>query len=494
MQEKVLVTKKEVVNHLVKHKVLVTVDVLEKLSTPGVCEQVMDININPAVFTKQLDEVINKLSGFSSEEGKVRSSLQIIFNYKDKMKKKNLQGFVQYFIKRYYAISTMLQQRQEMKGVTSINRVITKQPREMVSIIGMVSEKFETKTGKIMLTVEDPSGNIKVLINNTNPELLAQGKDIMLDEIIGIIGVTGNNIVFTNKIIYPDVPISNELKKAEDEVYAVVLTDVHVGSSYFLEEEFEEFIQWVRGEAGTPEQKKIAEKIGYIFMVGDMVDGIGIYPQQEEELTIKDIYEQYHIFTNYMKRLPSHIPIIICAGNHDAVRLAEPQPVLDKQFTKELWDMPNVYIISNPGIVNIHAKDTFPGFNVLLYHGYSYDFYADQVPSIKNSGKHISDRSVSVMKYLLQRRHLAPSYTSNLFIPDDEQDCLVIDKVPDIFLSGHIHKASAGQYKGVSLVTGSCFQAKTLFQEKVGHEPEPCQVPVINLQTRKVTILSFGGD
>jgi len=63
--------------------------------------------------------------------------------------------------------------------------------------------------------------------------------------------------------------------------------------------------------------------------------------------------------------------------------------------------------------------------------------------------------------------------------------------VPDIFVSGHMHKASVGAYRGVMLISASCWQDKTDFQEKVGVEPEPCRVPLINLQTREVRMLRF---
>ena len=37
-----------------------------------------------------------------------------------------------------------------------------------------------------------------------------------------------------------------------------------------------------------------------------------------------------------------------------------------------------------------------------------------------------------------------------------------------------------------------CKSPKTAFQEKMGHTPEPCRVPIVNLQTRQVKILKFG--
>ena len=71
-------------------------------------------------------------------------------------------------------------------------------------------------------------------------------------------------------------------------------------------------------------------------------------------------------------------------------------------------------------------------------------------------------------------------------------DPLVINQVPDFFVSGHIHKAAAANYRNITLIAGSCWQSKTTFQEKVGHNPEPSRVPIVNLKTREVKILKFG--
>ena len=109
---------------------------------------------------------------------------------------------------------------------------------------------------------------------------------------------------------------------------------------------------------------------------------------------------------------------------------------------------------------------------------------------IRNQGGY--DRADLIMQFLLNKRHLAPTHTSTLYIPDVKQDPLVIEKLPDIFITGHIHKSTIKNYRNITLVCGSCWQAKTPFQEKVGHNPEPARVPVLNLQTRNFKLLKFG--
>ena len=94
------------------------------------------------------------------------------------------------------------------------------------------------------------------------------------------------------------------------------------------------------------------------------------------------------------------------------------------------------------------------------------------------------------MKYLLKNRHLAPSHSSNQYFPHEE-DALLIKKVPDIFLSGHTHKCGVTNYNNVLIISVSCWEAMTPYQEKFGNEPDHCKVPMLNLKTRAVKILDF---
>ncbi|MBD3310037.1 DNA-directed DNA polymerase II small subunit [Candidatus Woesearchaeota archaeon] len=419
-----------------------------------------------------------------------KPGISVVSSYQQDSKKRDIQDFVAFFNHRYKALEKLLRNRHEMRGLLSTSRVKMKKDKENVSVIGMVFEKHLTKNGNIMLTVEDPSGTIKVLVNKNKPELYEKASSIVEDEVIGIVGVGAGNIIFSTNIVWPEIPLNRPVKKASDEVYAVFVSDFHVGSDHFLEEEFNKFIDWISAKTGNEEQRRIASKVKYLFIVGDLVDGCGIYPGQEDELVIRDIYKQYEVSAEYLRRIPSNIQIVICPGNHDAMRIAEPQPELYKDFASAVWELPNVTMVSNPAVVNIHSSPGFPGFDVLLYHGYSFDYYVENVEHLRNNGGY--KRADLIMKFLLRRRHLAPTHKSTLYIPDAESDPLVISTIPDFFVTGHIHYSIAASYHNVTTICCSCWQEKTPFQEKVGHEPQPARVPIVNLNTRKVKILKFG--
>lgn len=434
---------------------------------------------------KEVEEPVQKVEVEVSQ--KTDSSVIVLKSYKDRVKKREVNDFVLHFRHRYEALRKLLQVRQEMRDAISINRVLSKNSRESVSIIGLVFEKGKTKNGNIMLTLEDPTGRIKVLINQNNPEVTQMAQDICEDEAIGIKGVCGDKIIFANQVIFPDI-VNTELKKAEDEVYAAFISDLQVGSAKCLTEDLKKFVKWLNLELGDAHQKEIARKVKYLFLVGDLIDGVGIYPKQDGDLAIKDVVQQYQLCANIFSGLRKDIKMIACPGNHDSLRLAEPQPAFN-EYAKPIADLPNITLVSNPALVNIHSSENFPGFNVLLYHGVSFHYYIDNIDSLRTTwnGEHVD----YIMRYLLQKRHLAPTHGSALYIPDDKEDPMVIDKIPDIFVSGHMHKACVGNYNGVINICCGCWQSRTTLQEKYNIDPDRGRVMLFNLKTRQVKMLKF---
>ena len=434
-----------------------------------------------------INKVFLRKIGLLEEESTTK--VKVLFSYNQKPGKITVNDFVSYFNKRFELLSSFLRQRQELQRVTSINRLKNMKHRETIAIIGLVFDKRITKNNNIILTLEDPSGKINIIISNKKKEIFELAKEIVLDELIGVEGVVAGSFVFPNQIFIPEIPFLKELKKGPEEECVAIVGDPHFGSKAFLKKEFNDFIEWINQRKGSEEQREIASKVKHLIIIGDLVEGVGIYPGQEKNLEIKDIKEQYDLFTEYLKKIPKNINIIICPGNHDIGRLSEPQPPLLHKYTESLQSLPNVLLLSNPAYINIGATKDFPGFDFLLYHGYSLIYYADNVENIRARGG--QKRPDLIMKFLLQRRHLAPTHTSNLYVPNPDSDPLIINKSPDFFITGHIHRLSVSNYKNITLLNCSCWTGLTEDMEKRGLEPQPAKVPIINLKTREVKIINF---
>ncbi|MBU2639431.1 MAG: metallophosphoesterase, partial [Nanoarchaeota archaeon] len=395
--EEVLVLNKDILNAVFENKKSIDLNWNEFDNSKALMEKGKDgewyntflelLSLDEKKASKILEDV-KKEEGvvIEEEENGEDSSVIVLKSFKEKAKKRSVEDFVGHFRKRFEAISGILRGRQELKEVLSLNRVRGKGDNERVAVIGIVVEKKITRNDNVLLKVEDLSGDINVLINKNKTELYNDAKDICDDEIVGFVGIKNGDFIFVNNLIFPEVPLSMGVKKCDNEVYCGFISDLHVGNKQFLKNEFEKFLKWLSGGNGNDEQKKIANKLKYLFITGDLVDGVGIYPGQEKDCDINDIYRQYDYFTELVKRIPKNIKIIICPGNHDASRLTEPQPVLEKKYCKELFEMDNVFMVSNPSFVNIHSSVNFSGFDVLAYHGASFNYYIDNVESIRLGG------------------------------------------------------------------------------------------------------------
>ncbi|MEK6880685.1 MAG: metallophosphoesterase, partial [Nanoarchaeota archaeon] len=316
------------------------------------------------------------------------------------------------------------------------------------------------------------------------PEIYKIAEDVLLDDVIALKCSGTREMVFVNNILFPEAMLF-ERKKSPEDVYAAFTGDTHFGSAKFQERAFLKFVDFLNGKIKTTTD---VDKIKYLFIVGDLVDGVGIYPGQERELAIKDIEEQYQKAAEILSKIRKDIKIIICPGNHDAVRIMEPQPILNEKYAWPLFELDNVILTTNPALVNIAATKDFSGMNVLLYHGYSYNYYANNVSSLRLNKAYT--RPEIIREFLLKRRHLAPTHSSTLYFPH-EKDVHLIRDVPDILLSGDLHKSSVAYYNNILSISSSCWQEKTDFQEKVGHEPDIAKVPLLNLKTRAIKILDF---
>jgi len=397
-------------------------------------------------------------------------------------KKIEVKDFVKHFRSRFNELRNILQESPQLENLVSIGKIYG--DRQSVSIIGIVSDKRITKNKNLLFEIEDLTGKVKVVVNQNRPEIYEKAEEIALDSVVGFKGSGNREIFFVNDIIFPEARI-NERKKSNVEENVIFIGDLHFGSKRFLEKSFLKFIDYLNGKVpNTPE----VEDIKYLFIVGDLVTGIGNYPNQERDLKIIDLEEQFIALANLLGKIKKDIQIIISPGNHDGVRLMEPQTPLDEKYAWPLYELENVVITTNPSYVNIGAREDFQGFDVLTYHGFSFPFYVNNVSRLMQ--KKTMNSPDLIMKYLLKNRHLAPTHASTQYFPLEE-DALVIKKVPDVFVSGHTHKSAVSYYNNVLVISTSCWEGMTPYQEKFGNEPDHCKVPMLNLKTREVKILDF---
>ncbi|WP_435196966.1 DNA-directed DNA polymerase II small subunit [Natronomonas sp. EA1] len=380
------------------------------------------------------------------------------------------EDFVAVFRDRYERLSAKLRGRVNHRPTDALQAM---PGGGEAGLVGMVSDVRSTANGHWLIELEDTKGVFPCLVMKDKGIADLVG-ELLLDEVIAVDGTLSDDggIIFVDSLHFPDIPRTYKPNTADRHVQACLISDVHVGSDEFMEDAWQRFTGWLHTEE--------AEHVEYLLIAGDMVEGIGVYPNQDEELSIVDIYDQYRAFSEYLKEVPGDMEIIMIPGNHDAVRLAEPQPAFDEEL-RDIMSAHDARITGNPSMVSVE------GVNVLMYHGVSLDEVIAELPADKAS----YDEPHKAMYQLLKKRHVAPQYGGHTRLAPEKQDYLVMDEVPDIFHTGHVHKLGWGMYRKVMAVNSGCWQAQTDFQKSVNIDPDSGFAPVVDLDTLGMTVHKF---
>ena len=376
-----------------------------------------------------------------------------------------VKGYNALFSSRFNKLKRIISDRPESRMLKSIASVKTAKTDDDMYVCGLVtSRSVERNITKLVL--EDPSGSFEGIVFDN--ELQKTAGSLLNDQfIMARIGFGKNAGFIIKDLISPDVP-DQASNRSETETYAVFLSDLHIGSKYFMEDEFTEFVLWL----SSPDS--VARKIRFVLIGGDLVDGVGIYPNQDKELVCQTIEEQLKKVEELLSKIPNYIKIFIMPGNHDPGRRALPQPAIPKKYNSGLWEKENVFMVGNPAVISLN------GVKVMMFHGQSIDDIVKTTPGLSY------DKPTNVMKHLLRARHLSPIYGSQTPIAPEMEDLMVIDDIPDIFHVGHVHRAELDMYKGILLLNSGSWQKQTPFQASVGMTPNPGIALMVNLKTFKV--------
>ena len=342
--------------------------------------------------------------------------------------------------------------------------------------IGLVNEPRYTKNGHLMWSLEDETGEMNCLLTKRQgddrdrfqEQIIEAG--LMPDDVLGVSGTFSQN----GDIFYVDdlhFPMKERHEKASSAfgVSVAFLSDIHVGSKTFLEAQWHKMVRWFHSDP-------LAKTIKYLILSGDCVDGVGIYPGQDKELAIPDLFGQYSEFARLLELLPDWVECLMLPGNHDAVRPAEPQPTFEKDIQQ---DYNTTTFVGNPCDFSLH------GVRLLSYHGKSIDDFVAGLKTVTYADP------VEAMRQMLRRRHLAPQWGGKTPLSPEPEDGLVINEVPDIFVTGHVHGHACIDFKGTTLVCSSTWQDQTSYQRMLGFQPKPCMLTIVNLQSHATTAIPF---
>lgn len=384
-------------------------------------------------------------------ESDKRESIEVVFTFREFSEsiKDVAEAYRSLFLDRYNKLSSILKSRPGLMDLGSEGGSDVH--------IGLV-RKVVKRRDYIKILVEDPYKSIVGVVKRDS-KAYESAMEVSEDEVIAIKGrLKDKNMMYVSEIVWPDVPMKIQKFKEGSGGLIGFISDLHVGSRYFSEDRFYKLIDALKGSSRFPD---VFSRVKYLIVAGDLVDGIGIYPNQINELKIMDIYEQYELVGEILSEVPRRVKIIIIPGNHDASGIAIPSPPIFKDIAEPLYKLPNVMMLGDPTLLRIEGR------LILISHGRNLE---DAIPNYSRRG-YTSEGVVDAMKALLIRRLLVTTYGQTTPIAPTVKDFFTITSVPDVIHMGHIHIAANLRYKGIYLLNSGTWSEQTSYQRALGIEP-----------------------
>lgn len=424
------------------------------------------------------------------QEGPIEQTCTVLIDPTPKVTTaEGTEGYAALFRSRFEKTMRILAQRPDSKRMSKVSAVkqniragkqIERGEKSLhgvgssTIVAGLLMSK-RTKKNELELALDDYTGILTVTA--VAEDVKKQASTLALDQMVMLELENGKGRpgLTIKSVMMPDIP-DHLPNKSKSEAYTVLISDLHVGSKYFMKREFLRFLDWLSSSSND----EIVKKIKFLCIGGDLIDGIGIFPNQDKELIEMDATNQMSHAAQLLAKIPKYIKILVIPGNHDLGRRALPQPAIPRRdLSEQLYGLENCTMLGNPALVDLD------GVKVLMYHGQSLDDIIATTQGLSYS------RPAEAMKLLLKARHLAPMYGERTPIAPEQEDMMVITEVPDIFHSGHVHILDVQNYRGTLVVNSGAWQSQTKYQQTMGIMPTPGMAVIVNLATLQPFVYDF---
>lgn len=387
------------------------------------------------------------------------------------------QDFLNYFRDRYDRIEKIFKKRLDTRDAVPIAQALKAPPKNKNKVVGIITNRRSSEN-RLFIDIEDKESSATILVSS-NSDTMRVAQELLLDQIACFeVAKFKEGLLVADSINLAQVP-EREPRRSSEPLCAALISDLHVGSKLFIDKLLNKFVRWLNMDLGDEGTKQLAGAVKYIVIAGDLVDGIGVYPEQEGELAITNIETQYKTVESLLSGIPDYVHLVIIPGNHDAVRKSLPQPAISKKYTERLSNDGRTRLLGDPSTVALH------GVEFLISHGKSLDDVLTQVPGLD------FHQPAKGMELLLRARHVSPIYGSTTPIAPQTKDWMVIESPPDVLDMGHIHIPDSKRYRDTVIINSGTWQSQTSYQKRMGLVPIPGKIPLVDLQTLHVRFLDF---
>jgi DNA polymerase II small subunit/DNA polymerase delta subunit B len=166
-----------------------------------------------------------------------------------KIKKLNINNYTNIFNKRFSQLREIISQKADLENPISISKISQKATN--FSIIGMVRE-VDRETKNVIL--EDNTSEIAIQIEDS-----ALIKDIVEDEVIGVVCEKREHVLIGAQVFFPDIPMRREINKTTTDKNCLFISDLHMDSESFNRLYYNNYITWLQKQEPMN-----------IFVVGDI--------------------------------------------------------------------------------------------------------------------------------------------------------------------------------------------------------------------------------
>ena len=287
-----------------------------------------------------------------------------------------VEGYTALFRSRFEKTMRILAQRPDSKRISKVSAVkqrvrmgkqVERDEKSLrgsassIIVAGLLMSK-RTKRNEVELAIDDYTGILTAI--STIEDVKKHASTLALDQMV-MLELENGKVrpgLTIKSVMMPDIP-DHLPNKSRTEAYAALISDLHVGSKYFMKSEFLRFLDWL-----SSSDDDIVKKIKFLCVGGDLIDGIGIFPNQDKELLEIDAAKQMNHAAQLLAKVPRHIKVLVIPGNHDLGRRALPQPAIPrKDLGEQVYGLENCMMLGNPAFVELN------GVKVLMYHGQSLD-------------------------------------------------------------------------------------------------------------------------
>jgi DNA polymerase II small subunit len=341
-------------------------------------------------------------------------------------------GYVDMFRSRIEKMSSIIRSRPDFFQIEKLNAIKTpiSGKKVLAKVVGLVVSK-KVSGNYTSLTLEDDSGYLRLMCTD---EAMHKLEEVLIDEFVLVEVESLLRGYYARNVYHPDLP-ERAKRTSDKKVYAVFVSDLHVGSPDFDEIAFLKMIDWLNGDFGELE---IVSRIGYLILNGDLIENPLARDGRLNEMGVGSYYD---MLAGYLSKIKRPVKIFIVPGEVDATRMALPQPAIIRKYAKRLYEMKDVLMLGNPSMISLN------GVTVLLYHGQSLDDVFRQLQSTTSS------KPCTGIRALLRARHMAPTYGRLTPLAPEREDLLIVDPVPDIVHCGHVGVPDEDIYRGTLLLS-----------------------------------------